>query len=290
MRTKSAIVITSVLCFILLGMTAPVGGEAVAPSRVLPDDAFTALVQEANRYIHDALKKSDPRFTYLTLRASALVIALAADNRILNKDAARSAAALRDAALNLVEGLELHYDSSWVLSHPSLKLFDNRAIHAELAKRFAPLERFAELKPDTQSRPVRYRLSSRFTHDDVTIFFGGCGGRHGHKIDSELARLTRAGMVLAPAELPPLELMGNKLALVGELLRDYEEHSQFFTPQLSTLKSAERRKEWVDKAMDLEQGAWELAKVAREKNLKSTSDAVHKVKNTCTACHRRTGF
>src|SRR5262249_44953359 len=157
---------------------------------------------------------------------------------------------LRDAALNLVEGLDLHYTGrEWILRHTALNASDNGAIHAELAKRFATLERLPEQKPVGQAKPVRVRLNSRFTHDDVAVFFGGCGGHDGHKIEAEVARLkeTRA---LLPEQLPPVELMGYKVALVAQLLRDFDSHADLFKKG-----TPDRRKQWVGMAMDLEQAA-----------------------------------
>jgi len=286
MNTKSAVFSTGLIALILLG-PGWAGDRRVERGQALPDEAFTAIVREASKSIDSSLRKGEPRSTYITVRVNALVIALAADNRLIKKDADRSVADLRDAAVNLVEGLELyHTDRAWGLRLAALNTSDSRAIHAELAKRFAVLERLREQKPNGGSRPVRSRVSSRFTHEDVAFFFGGCGGNDGHKIESELLRLTASAKAVVDAELPPLELLSYKVALVGELLRDFDDHARHF--KVGTIP--ERRKQWVGMAMDLEQAAWELADSARAKQVEKAREGVQKLDNACTACHQKVGF
>lgn len=286
MYTKSVGWLMGLIALLLLG-PAWVGGRDIERGRALPDEAFTAIVREARQSIDRALRKGDPRSTYLTLRAEALVLALVADNR-LNKPGEEAAAAqLRDAALHLIDGLELHHtNQSWVVSHADLKTFDSRAIHAELTQRFAALEKSSERKPNGGARPVRYRLSSRFDHHDVTLFFGGCGGNSGHKIAGDLRRLNDAGKsAFVAAELPPLELLGYKVALVGELVRDCDGNSEFF----HQVPNADRRRQWAVMTADLEQAAWQLADSARAQQSEAAREAVAKLHRTCTACHQKAG-
>lgn len=274
---------TGLISVILLGFGWAGDDRDFQRNRVLPDDAFKAIVQDATKAIDSSIRKGESRSTYINLRVNALVIALAADNRLNKKEAARSAVDLRDSALHLVEGLDLHHtDRHWVLSHAALSTSDNGAIHSELARRFAALERLPERKPGNEPRPVRYRLSSRFTHGDVAFFFGGCGGHDGHKIEADLLRLTEKGF--GHQDLGALELMGYKVALVAELLRDFDEDSRFFRNA-----TPERRKQWVGFSMDLEDAAWAVADGARSKQVETTKQAITKLDNTCTTCHRRAG-
>jgi hypothetical protein len=287
MNAKSAVFLTALLVPTLLH-SGWAEDQSVERSRVLPDKAFKAIVQEARKTIGSSLQKGEPRSMYFDLRVNALVIALAADNRLVKKDADPSAGALRDTALYLVEGLDMDYTGSkWMLRLTDMGPSDNRAVHAELAKRFASLERAADQQQDklSRARPVRIRLSSRFTHDDVAVFFGGCGGRSGHKIESELVTLMGASTSMISERLEPIERMGYKIALVGELLRDHHSHSDLFKGGM-----ADRRKQWVGMAMDLEQAAWELADSARSKDVEKAKTGINKVDNACVACHEKVGF
>lgn len=276
---KPFAVCAGLLVLLLLG---PGRADDGHRGRVVPDEAFTAIVRDATQRIGATLRKGHPRTTYIDLRVNALVIALAADNRLLKKDPA--AVALRDAALHLVDGLEMHYTSrDWVLGHAALKSGDNAAIHAELRRRFAALERWPEKKAGAETRFDRYRLSSRFSHEDVAFFFGGCGGSSGHKVESDLLRITGGG--LKQPELEAMELLGYKVALVGDLLRDYDGHSTSFRGP-----PPEPRKLWLNLSVDLEQAAWDLAASARSKHLETTRQAVQKLETSCTACHLKAGF
>lgn len=285
MSSKTAVFFAALLVFVFLG-TGLAGDQDAGRGRVMPDEAFAAIVQEARQTIRSTLQKGEPRSTYFNVRVNALVIAMAADNRLARRDADRSAGELRDAALNLSEGLQMHYvGPDWVIRLASLNTSDNRAIHAELAKRFAALERVAEQKSDTKAKPDRIRLSSRFTHEDLAFFFGGCGGHSGHKIESELLKLTEAGKVQVLEQMPAIERMGYKIALAGELLRDFEAHADVFRGG-----SPDKRKMWIGLARDLEQTAWELADSARTKQVEPVRTAVNRVNRACIACHEKAGF
>src|SRR5262245_45049976 len=91
-----------------------VGGdqEIAGPDRVLPAEACTAIVQEANKVIQEALKGRMPADHHRyrpknVIRPNALLIALAAQNRMGNQGVeARRLATLRDAALDLAEAVK----------------------------------------------------------------------------------------------------------------------------------------------------------------------------------------
>src|SRR5436305_683307 len=114
-------------CVAVLCLAASIGavaGRADPPAQpakpkepqepVLHDDDFRGIVEEANRYIQDALTKSrkatkpaDASGYSSTVRSNALLIALVAQNRTGDPDAdGKQLATLRDTALSLVEAVE----------------------------------------------------------------------------------------------------------------------------------------------------------------------------------------
>jgi hypothetical protein len=239
------------------------------PNRVLPEEACAAIVREANQFIREALEgprpgsASRPSPPDVVIRANALLIALAAQNRMGGRGAeARQLATLRDAALDLGKAVEK-------------RPFD-RAKVARLAR---ALGRFPDLEPSPHARLVRHPLKDRFSHDDVAFLFGGCNGGKGHRIQLDVLRFARQKTPFTRAEREELGRMAYKVALLGELLLDFDD--------FITVRSAERRKDWVRLAGGVRDAAWELAEGTRAKDFDRASRAIHKVNGACVECHRK---
>jgi hypothetical protein len=259
---------TLILTFVPLLLAGVAGEQASADRNVLPEEACTAIVQEASKFIRVSLKSrrldrpfrgSGPKGV---IRANALLIALAAQNRMGSQGAeARRLAGLRDAALNLVKAVE-----------------KNPRDRAEVLQRAQTLERFGNLQPNPHARLVRYRLKDHFSHDDIGLLFGGCSGGKGHRIQLDLIKFARQATPWTRAERQKLELLAYKVALLGELLRDFDDFS---------VRSAEQRKTWVRLASAVQDGGWELAKGTRATNFDRAKQALHKVNVACRQCHRQ---
>jgi hypothetical protein len=197
------------------------------------------------------------------IRANALLIALAAQNRLGNQDVeARRLATLRDTALNLGKAVE--------------KKPPDRA---EILKLGQTLDRFPNLQPNPKASLVRYRLKDHFSHDEVGFLFGGCGGGKGHRIQREVIRFARHTTPFTRAERGKLELMAYKVALLAELVRDLDD--------TSTVRTPEQRKAWVRLASVVQDGGWELAEASRARNFESTKKVLHQVNGACRECHRK---
>src|SRR5262249_26628513 len=181
----------AVLCLaVVIGGTAGRADPPAPPAKlkepqepVLHDDDFRGIVEEANRYIQDALAKprkaspkpTDTRGFYNPCRSNALLIALAVQNHMGDPDAdGKQLATLRDTALNLVDAVEkkpLDFD--------------------EVVRLADLLNQYPKLKADPNAKTGRVRLKDTFRHGDITLLLGGCSGTSGHAIEAYMLALAR---------------------------------------------------------------------------------------------------
>jgi hypothetical protein len=263
------------LCLaVVIGVTA---GRADPPAQpkepqepVLHDDDVRGIVAEANRYIQDSLAKprkaspkpSDARGYYNTTRSNALLIALAAQNRMAGLDAERKQlATLRDTALNLVDAVEMKPPD-----------FDEALRLADL------LNQYPKLKADPNAKTDRVRLKGKFRHDDITALLGGCSGRSGHAIEADMLALGRKRLPYSEADEAKIERMGYKVALLAGLTKEYDtEHSPSKKPAL--------REEWVRLAGEVEAAGWKLADAARVSDHDDIKKKLGTLYSLCTSCH-----
>src|SRR5262249_39579464 len=146
-----------------------------------------------------------PELSAMTIRANALLIALAAQNRMRSaRGDGKELATLRDAALKLAAAAEKK-DLADVLKHAAI------------------LSHYPRIKPDPNADPGLVRLKDLFDHDPISFLFGGCSGRKGHAIEFELTTLSRQTTPLTSAQAEKLELLAYKVALIGGLLRDFDD-------------------------------------------------------------------
>jgi hypothetical protein len=244
------------------------GAGPPADNRVVPEEALAAMVRDANRFIREAVKGEQPVGTdgrhsrCGVISSNALLIALAAQNRMGNGDEkARQLATLRDTAVSLAAAVQ-----------------NKPCDPAEVARLAGRLARFPDLKPDPQARTVRYRLKDHFDHGHIAVLFGGCGGHHGHRIQADLEKFGQQTTPFTAAEREKIRLVAYKVALLGELLRDFDDYF--------VLTRTQQRKEWVRRAVDTEYAAWELAEASRADDPEGTKATLRKLNATCADCHR----
>ncbi|MCI0380415.1 MAG: hypothetical protein L0215_22755, partial [Gemmataceae bacterium] len=251
--------------FAILALNGPGPKEnrsaAVDPQRVLSDAALTALVHEANQFIQQSLQDPSPKAA-IDIRANALLLALAAQNRMAHKDVeVRLPATLRDVALNL-----------------ALEVKQRPQDPAQLSKLAGALSRFPNLKSDPDAKLIRFRLQDQFDHDDVVTLFGGCGIHKGqHRIDATIAKYAQPKAPFTSVERDQLELVAYKVALLGEFNRELD--------NLVASRGPAKRKQWVAFAEDLSDRGWELAGEIRGGRFAVATTALQRVQNACTACH-----
>src|SRR5262249_21544759 len=160
------------LCLALALLSWPgveAGGPGQGQEPILPDRAFREIVREANKFIQEPLAKAQPtplpELSAMTIRANALLIALAAQNRMRSaRGDGKELATLRDAALKLAAAAEKK-DLADVLKHAAI------------------LSHYPRIKPDPNADPGLVRLKDLFDHDPISFLFGGCSGRKGHAIE-----------------------------------------------------------------------------------------------------------
>src|SRR5262249_20676917 len=138
---------------------------------------------ESNQFIQVALttsrnapSKSASANSYRSAtRANALLIALAAQNRMDGPDAdTRQLATLRDTAVKL--GI--------VAGH-------NKPDFGEVVRLPDLLNTSPKLKADPNVSLERVRLKDTFTHDEISVLFGGCSGVRGQAIEPQWLALSR---------------------------------------------------------------------------------------------------
>ncbi|HJZ53999.1 MAG TPA: hypothetical protein VKE74_03535 [Gemmataceae bacterium] len=262
---------------IALGLTAVVLGLAgaradqpgVPKEPVVPDEAFRAIVKEANHFIQEPLTKArtaspkpaDASGYYGSARSNALLIALAAQNRMRDgrADAGRLAT-LRDAAVRLADVVQ-----------------NNPRNLTEIVQLADLLNSYPDLKADPNARSGRVRLKDTFTHDDITFLFGGCSGRSGHAIQSDLLALSRQRSFTL-AEVTKIERLGYKVALLAELVRE-------FAPTFVSPNKPGRQEEWVRLADIVQQGGWDLAATVRDADFTEMKQGLGTLYSACATCH-----
>ncbi len=271
----SATALSGVLAFV--GLASVRAGGEVAPQprevgkQVIPEAVFREIVSEANKFIQGPLAKSAASrgSCYLpveTTRANALLIALAAQNRMGSAGTgveAAKLATLRDAAVELAKTLE---------KNPN----DN----PEALKYAAILNRFPDITPDPAASLAPIQFIPTFDHDDVASLFGGCGGNKTQRLEFHLFQAMRQKTPYTEVQAEKLELLVYKVALVGDLLRDMDN----FIPSTSK-NSVEKRKEWVSFATTVHQNSWQLIETTREGDSAKTQKAITKLVGSCTDCH-----
>jgi hypothetical protein len=259
-----------------LGMIVAVVGAVAAPAPpkdkpkepVLPDAIFRDIVKEANQFIQKPLtaaRKESPKPRgaggyYSAARSNALLIALAAQNRMADPDAdAKQLATLRDTAVNLAEAVKQ--------SPPNL---DKVLKLADL------LNQYPELKADPNARTGRVQLKDTFTHDEITVLFGGCSGRSGHAIQADLLAFGRKRLPYSDEDEAKIERLAYKVALLVGFDKE-------FAPDIPTKPGS--REKWVRMASEVETASWALTEMVRVADHEDIKKKVSVIFSGCATCH-----
>ncbi|MBA4190937.1 MAG: hypothetical protein C0467_23360 [Planctomycetaceae bacterium] len=248
--------------------------------QVMPERVFQEIVKESTRFIQAALTKepsTKPRpalpaacnvsiTSARTIRANALLIALAAQNRILSVGTGPDAAKLatvRDAAVKL-----------------AIAVAKNPTDNPDLLTLIAILSQYPDLKADPHASLALVRFKGTFTHDDIASIFSGCGGNRTQLIERHMLKLLQPKALFAPGNVEKLELLAYKVALLADVIRDMDD----MIPASDT-KVVEHRQEWVRFASEVHQEGWQLAETVRDGNVAEMRQRLTKLDKACAACH-----
>jgi hypothetical protein len=235
-----------------MGLLTLVGGgrAADAPAQVLPDEDYPKMLKYAAKGIQDALKGSPKEEQITKARTAAIMVAAYAQQNLTGADGGQRAA-VRDAALQIVETIEARK-------------------YTDAAKKAGEL---AALPADPKAKKEAIKLiDSRVKFKDLMNQFNhppdGGWGIHREFYQYQL------GMKGIPAtELrEPLLLKAYQVAVTADLIG-------MKTP-------TKNQKEWAAYAGDMKAGALELADAVRAKDGKAGVSAVAKVTTSCTNCHK----
>lgn len=270
---KTSLFCVAVVCLGGAAALGPAAPLSLAPpprevkERVLTDAAFRAIVREANQFIQEPLaqvravpRSVDPSSLHALTRSNALMIALAAQNRMrAGGDDAGKLATLRDTAVKLAAAVGHNpRDPAAVLRLADL------------------LNQYPDLAADPDARPVPVRLKYKFTHDDIIPLFGNGPVKKGHRMEFHLNRLARQA-TYTKEDAERLELLGYKAALIAELLRDFDD--------LVPKSKQNQRGDWLKFAAEVEQDGWRLAEAVRGRDPADMKPAVRKLNAGCANCH-----
>jgi hypothetical protein len=252
------VAVVSVLAGSAGGQPAPTPKPQL-PKLQLPDPIFTEFVQEANDKIAAELKVGANTDR---LRLHALMIALASQHRMAHKRGdMRQLATLRDAAVRFARA-----------SDP------NRPIDLpEVRKQAEVLAKFPNITPDFKTSFELIRLKGPFDQEDIDSHFGAWNS--GATIEKDLFKLERQKTPLTAEQLGKVERIGYKVALLAELLRDFDDHIR--PPRLA------QRKEWVAFATDVQYTGWELAELARDQKADAAHKTIVRLNRACQGCHEK---
>jgi hypothetical protein len=261
-------VILSALALASLVWSSAVGGGPEATRKFeLPQAAFDDIVRGASKTIQKEIHEAHP--DWRELRSQALLIALAAQNRMAgNKEDRPRFATLRDSAVKLASALDLDI----------LNANGSPRNIGEARKQAQVIGQFPRLKPDPNPVVEVIRLKGIFDQEDIDLHFSNWKG--GKRIERELLTLGRQKTPITAEQMSAkIEPLAYKVALLGELLRDFDDHIP--------AKKAAQRKEWVAFATEVQYTGWELAEVARAKNADATKKVIVSLNNACMNCHAK---
>jgi hypothetical protein len=266
MNTRSRFLLLAVSSALILGLLslsdARSGGAPGEAKFRLPDAAFDELILESNKYLQEEIKSENPGI--IRVRANALMIALASQHRMApKKPNLDQLATMRDAAVRIARAVDLNGDKNDL---------------ATVRKQAALLAEYPSIKPDPNAIMEILRLKSVFEQEDVDFHFKNKNKQVA--IERELFALYRTPPPVITAQVAAkYEMIGYKLALLADQLRDFDENVR--------VHKFQRRKEWVAHATDVQYNGWELAEVFRSKNAPAAKAVVERINNACSECHSK---
>lgn len=232
---------------------------AVAPSaaqnkdQVLPDPEYPKMLQYGVKGVKDALKGGAPREELATkARTTAVMIAAYAQQNLEGADG-QQRATVRDAALKL------------------LKTIDGK----KYADAIKEADALLTIKEDPKAKKDKVKLIEELRFRELMNQFnhppdGGYG------IHRDLYQY-QLGMKAIPANdlRDPLMIRAYQVAVTADLV--------------TTRVPKKNEKEWATYSSDLRKAGVELAEAVKAKESKSALDAIAKITNSCTNCHKLFG-
>lgn len=238
------------------GLTLGVWLLAVAPSaaqnkdQALPDSDYPKMLQYGVKSIKDALKGAAPKEEFVTkARTTAIMIAAYAQQNLAGADG-QQRATVRDAALKVAKTIE--------------------------GKKYADAVKEAEalltMKEDPKAKKDKIKLIDELKFRELMNQFNhppdGGFGIHRDFYQYQL------GMKGIPANdlRDPLMFKAYQVAVVGDLI--------------NSRVPKKNEKEWAGYSADLRKAGAELAEAVKAKDSRSGLDAISKITNSCTNCHK----
>lgn len=229
---------------------------AVSPSaaqnkdQVLPDPEYPKMLQYGVKSIKDALKGGAPKEELTTkARTTAVMIAAYAQQNLEGADG-QQRATVRDAALKLVKTID--------------------------GKKYADAVKDADalltIKEDPRAKKDKVKLLGELKFRDLmNQFHHPPDGGYGIHRDFYQYQL---GMKGIPANdlRDPLMIKAYQVAVTADLVNSRVPNKN--------------EKEWAMYSSDLRKAGVELAEGVKAKDSKSCLDAISKITNSCTNCHK----
>ncbi len=271
MSRKQAVVIR------MLGAAALLGGvvgliQSTHAADPLPDAEFKALVEEDAKNIvawaeigKNAVAGKDPKakdklkHVNRAVKSNALLVALAAQNRMTGKNAADDAklAALRDAAVDIAKSVRA-------------KKFDSAlTIGKTLSPNMAAGKKKAAITPIGDLVHAAELDVGELMHPFRPVVVGGYG------IEKEVQDNAQKKAVTPPDKVA---MLADRVLLIADVIEFIE------FPGANNKKF---KKDWADFNKDTKAAATTLLAAARTKNAKDIQAAFVKLETSCVACHRQ---
>ncbi|MBL8799678.1 MAG: hypothetical protein JNM56_37695 [Planctomycetia bacterium] len=248
-RTQRSVVAGAALALgVWLVGAAP--SSAQNKDQVLPDADYPKMLQYGVKSVKDALKGASPKEEFVAkARTTAIMIAAYAQQNLEGADA-QQRATVRDAALKLA------------------KTIDGKK-YAEAIKEADAL---LTVKEDPKAKKDKIKLIDELKFRELMNQFNHPPeGGYGIHRDFYQYQLGMKG--IPPTDLrDPLMFKAYQVAVSGDLINSR-------TPK-------KNEKEWAGYSADMKRAGLDLAEAVKAKDGKAGLDAIAKITNSCTNCHK----
>lgn len=240
---------------LLLGMgmlsIAGLGRAAEGSEGVLPDEYYPKMLNHLTKGVQDALKGSPKAEQVGKARTAAIMIAACAQQNLNGADG-QQRATIRDAALKIAQAIDAKdYDAA-------------RKLTGELAM----------LKADAKAKKEKIKLIDDHVnmHGLMNQFNHPPEGGWGIHREFYGYQLGMKGTIPATDLNEKLTLKAYQVAVTADLM-------SVKVPKMNN-------KEWATYTADMRQGALNLVNAVKAKDGKAGLEAVARVTNSCTNCHK----
>ncbi|HEV3260851.1 MAG TPA: cytochrome c [Gemmataceae bacterium] len=254
MRTHARLLVAGVLVP-ALGFGLLAAGDSPGPP-VLPETALAVVVKEAVKNI----EKPADKMTAKRIRANAFMVAVAAQDAMLNKGAdARRLATLRDAAIRLAKAAA-----------------GKRVNQAEAKKEAAVLASFPNIEPAADAKTDPVDLKDEFELADVMRVFDKAN-KGGQGVELQLVILQQQKRPYTPKQMADFETSAYKTAMIAALSRGQDEKA--------TTKAD--KKQWQQWSDNMQKLSLELLQASGARDSKHFKVTLRKLSDSCASCHEK---